>query len=148
MDVVAVITAKGEITMNVVPENPNAEVPATSAEPTAAKSPRVARRAPNMALSGAKPGKQAAPDRKAKKGRRPAKLAKNPGGPCKGSKTARFLDLLKRSGGATGAELMKTTGWQAHSVRGFISGILTRKMGLKITSTKAENGVRRYTLKS
>jgi hypothetical protein len=134
--------------MNDVPENtPHAEVPAPSAEPTAAKSPRVARRAPNVAPFGAKPGKQAAPAKKAKQGRKPAKSAKNPSGPRKGSKTAKFLDLLKRSGGATGADLMKATGWQAHSVRGFISGVLTRKMGLNITSTKAENGVRRYSLK-
>jgi hypothetical protein len=42
---------------------------------------------------------------------------------------------------------MKATGWQAHSVRGFISGVLGRKMGLKVTS-KVDNGERRrYSLK-
>jgi hypothetical protein len=63
-----------------------------------------------------------------------------------GSKTAKFVDLLKRAGGATGADLMKATGWQAHSVRGFISGMLGRKMGLKVIS-RVDNGERRYSLK-
>jgi len=126
----------------------NAEALAPSAEPTAAKSPRVARRAPHVAPSGAKAAKQAVPAKKANQGKKPAKAVKNASPPRKGSKTAKFLDLLKRSGGATGADLMRATGWQAHSVRGFISGVLTRKMGLNITSTKAETGVRRYSLNS
>ena len=39
---------------------------------------------------------------------------------------------------------MDATGWQAHRVRGFISGTLAKKMGLKIESTKRENGKRVY----
>jgi hypothetical protein len=42
---------------------------------------------------------------------------------------------------------MDTTGWQAHSVRGFISGTLGRKMGLTVVSTKAENGQRTYSIR-
>ena len=49
-----------------------------------------------------------------------------------GSKTAKVLELVKRSGGATLKHIMKATGWQAHSVRGFLSGALGKKMGLKI----------------
>jgi hypothetical protein len=37
---------------------------------------------------------------------------------------------------------MEATDWQPHSVRGFISGSLTKKMGLKVESTKRENGTR------
>ena len=64
-----------------------------------------------------------------------------------GSKTAKVLGLLRRSGGASGKELMKATGWQAHSVRGFLSGVLGKKMGLTVTSTKTDNGERRYSVK-
>jgi len=46
------------------------------------------------------------------------------------------------------AEIMKATGWQAHSVRGFISGALGKKMGLTVESTKREDGERVYTLVS
>jgi hypothetical protein len=147
--IVAVITAKGEIKMNDVTENANGEATATPGERTPVKRPSVAPRARNVAPSKGKSGKQqAAPVKKANKVAKSAKSAKNTGSARQGSKTAKFLDLLKRSGGATGAELMKATGWQAHSVRGFISGVLTRKMGLSVTSTKAEDGVRRYSLKS
>jgi hypothetical protein len=58
------------------------------------------------------------------------------------------LDLLKRPGGATIKELMKATGWQPHSVRGFLSGTIGKKMGLSLTSTKGEGAERTYSLKS
>ena len=63
-----------------------------------------------------------------------------------GSKTAKVLDLVKRSGGATLKQLMKATGWQAHSVRGFLSGTLGKKMRLKIASSKSNDGERVYCL--
>ena len=59
-----------------------------------------------------------------------------------------MLDLLKRPGGVTAKELMKDTGWQAHSVRGFLSGTVGKKMGLTVTSTKGEDGERTYSVKS
>jgi hypothetical protein len=57
------------------------------------------------------------------------------------------LDLLKRPGGATTKELMKATGWQPHSVRGFLSGTVSKKMGMVVSSTKAANGERTYSVK-
>jgi hypothetical protein len=53
---------------------------------------------------------------------------------------------MERKGGVTLAEIMTATGWQAHSVRGFISGTLGKKMGRTVESTKGENGDRVYTL--
>ena len=69
-------------------------------------------------------------------------------GARQGSKTAKALSLLKRSGGATLKDLMKATGWQAHSVRGFLSGTLRKKRGLTLTSTQGENRERRYSVKA
>ena len=65
-----------------------------------------------------------------------------------GSKASSVLDLLKRADGATLAELMKATGWQAHSVRGFLSGTVRKKLGLAITSAKVEDDERTYSIKA
>jgi hypothetical protein len=65
-------------------------------------------------------------------------------GPREGSKKAIVLDLLKRAEGATLKEIMSATAWQAHSVRGFISGSLGKKMGLKVESEKRTDGERCY----
>ncbi len=82
----------------------------------------------------------------AKKGHKAPKAPKPAATAREGSKTAKVLDLLKRPGGATLKELMKATGWQPHSVRGFISGTLGKKLGLAVTSAKGEDGERRYTV--
>ena len=66
------------------------------------------------------------------------------GPPGQGSKTAMVLDLLKRSGGATLKEIMKITTWQSHSVRGFLSGTLRKKMGLRVDSFKSNENERAY----
>ena len=54
------------------------------------------------------------------------------------SKKDAILNLLKRNEGATLEDLMTATGWQAHSVRGFISGTLTKKLNLKVDSVKRD----------
>jgi len=59
------------------------------------------------------------------------------------SKLAAVIAMLRRKEGATIEQLMKATGWQAHSVRGAMSGALKKKFGLTISSTKAD-GVRIY----
>jgi hypothetical protein len=104
------------------------------------------RRAP-VAAAKAKAGKKATPAKKAPKGRTKANAAK-PETAREGSKTARILDLLKRPGGVTAKELMKKTGWQPHSVRGFLSGTVRKKMGLNVTSTKGDDGERNYSVKA
>ncbi len=68
--------------------------------------------------------------------------------PRKDSKTALVLELLNRPGGVTGSELGKATGWLAHSVRGFLSGTVRRKMGLNVVSARAENGERCYSIEA
>ena len=59
------------------------------------------------------------------------------------SKGARILEMIGRAKGATLAEIMSVTGWQAHSVRGFIS-TAGKKHGVKIESLKNEAGDRVY----
>ncbi len=61
-----------------------------------------------------------------------------------GTKQALLIDLLKRKKGATIDEAMKATGWQAHSVRGAISGALKKKLGLTVTSEPTEKRGRVY----
>jgi hypothetical protein len=61
-----------------------------------------------------------------------------------GSKKAIVLELLRRKDGATLAEIAKATDWQNHSIRGFISGTLTKKMGLTVESAKNVAGERHY----
>jgi Protein of unknown function (DUF3489) len=64
-----------------------------------------------------------------------------------GTKSDTVLALLRQTGGATLQALMAATGWQAHSVRGFISGQVTKKMRLKVRSF-TRDGQRVYSIRS
>jgi hypothetical protein len=72
-----------------------------------------------------------------------AKLAPNK--VREGSKHDLIPGLSRRKQGAT-AELQKTSGWQAHSVRGFLSGTVKKRLGLTLQSAKRKDGERRYTI--
>ena len=61
------------------------------------------------------------------------------------SKQARLLAMLQAPGGATIATLTKVTGWQQHSVRGFLAGVVRKKLRLKLRSEKVD-GNRVYRL--
>ena len=116
-------------------------------EPKTATKPNAAPRKPRVAPSKPRSRSKTAPAKKASKASKKPTSGKAEGA-RKGSKTAKVLDLLKRAGGVTLKELMKATGWQPHSVRGFLSGAVGKKMGLKVTSTKGEDGERSYSVRA
>ena len=65
-----------------------------------------------------------------------------------GSKKARIIRMVQRPKGATLAEIMRATAWQAHTVRAFISRSLVRDMGLRIVPLRRSEGQRAYSQKS
>ena len=113
-----------------------------TAQPKAAKKARAGARSAHVAPKKGKPGKKAKAAKKAPKRAKEADAVRD------GSKTAKILDLLKRPEGATLAAIMKASSWQAHSVRGFLSGTIRKKLGLNVVSTKGEDGERTYSVKS
>ena len=77
----------------------------------------------------------------------PAVKESDSGGPAKPpnseSKQARVLSMLRSPTGATIAAMMQATGWQQHSVRGFLAGVVRKRLKLKLTSKKVD-GARVY----
>ena len=85
--------------------------------------------------------------KKAKAQKKPGRTKKTAGAKTdRTNKKADVIALTKRAKGATLAEIMKATGWQAHTVRGFVS-ILDSKGGEKIESSKSADGERTYKIK-
>ena len=121
-------------------ENAAAPATATDEPPKAVKKASRTPQGAHVAKKKGKSGKKSSPAKKAPKGQKKPAVRD-------GSKSERILDLLKRKDGATLAEIMKATDWQPHSVRGFISGTLGKKMGLTVASVKGEDGERRYSIK-
>ena len=89
--------------------------------------------------------------RTAKAQRRPTRSkgavgSRNGTKPASGKQTKQqtCLDLLGRRDGATIEDLQQATGWQKHSVRGFLAGAVKKKLGLTLISEKPDAGPRRY----
>jgi hypothetical protein len=61
-----------------------------------------------------------------------------------GSKKDLVVAMLDAAEGVTLAQIMAATGWQKHSVRGFLSGAVGKKMGLTVVSSKPKDGERVY----
>jgi hypothetical protein len=111
-----------------------------ASEPDATATP-AAQQAPAVAPE------QAPAKNKATRGKK-APVAKEAKGARAGSKTETILALMKQPGGTTLNAIMEATQWQAHSVRGFISGTLGKKMGLNVLSTKSTEGERTYSIQA
>jgi len=92
----------------------------------------------------AKPASKPAAKKEAKPASKKAAKVKEAKVPREFSKKAIVLDLMRRKDGATMAEIAKATDWQKHSIRGFISGNLMKKMDLPVESFKNEAGERTY----
>jgi len=133
--VIAVITVQGDYV------NTATEETGITEKAKATKKARVGAQGGHVAAEKGKVAKKASAAKKAPK-------APKEKGTRDSSKAAKVLDLLKRAEGATLTELMKTTGWQAHSVRGFLSGTVSKKLGLTVTSIKTDEGGRSYSIKS
>ena len=83
---------------------------------------------------------------KAKAAKKPAVAKKSKSKAERANKKADVISLMKRTKGATLAEIMKATGWQPHTVRGFVS-ILGKKGEQRIESSKSAEGERTYKIK-
>src|SRR3954471_17657943 len=55
-----------------------------------------------------------------------------------GSKQSRVITMLRSASGTTIATMMRATGWQQHSVRGFLAGVVRKKLKLKLDSKKID----------
>jgi hypothetical protein len=64
--------------------------------------------------------------------------------PRTGTKQAKLITMLEAQGGASIAEIVAATDWQPHTIRGVISGVLKKKLGLDVTSEKVEGHGRIY----
>ena len=61
-----------------------------------------------------------------------------------GTKLAAIIDAMRHPGGATIAQMMAGTGWQAHTVRGAISGMVRKRLGCEVITEKGADGQRAY----
>ena len=151
------VATKASTPANTPPATP-ARTPAAKPEPKAdqpakptaegkakggARAAKRGARAANGAPPKGKATKKATAAKNAPKGKTAAKARDAAIGPREGSKTAQVVAMLQRKGGATISEIMKTMGWQRHTVRGFMAGAM-KKAGHAVESFKPEGGERTY----
>ena len=95
-----------------------------------------------MSKSAKKPARSSLPVRTAKPAQESADGLKTNKTDAR-SKQARVIDMLQSPTGTTIAAIMKATGWQQHSVRGFLAGVVRKRLKLKLGSKKLD-GTRVY----
>ncbi len=86
----------------------------------------------------------ARPSRKAQKASRATSKRRAPAQ----SKQDLVIQMLRRQSGVTIDDIVARTGWQPHSVRGFFSGLVRKKLNLPLVSDVGKDGVRRYHIAS
>lgn len=78
----------------------------------------------------------------------PTSSQARPEPPSSASKQGQLIAKLSTTAGATMADLTALTGWQAHTVRGAISGALRKRLGLRVTLEKTAGGESRYRIQT
>lgn len=133
----------GQITLNAAgnkrgrPSKKVAEVkPATKGKPAKKDKPAKAAKVKQPKKSAARPSSKTKADAAPKKKKVPASARE--------SKQEQVIELMRSPDGVTAAAIMKLTGWQAHTVRGFMAGTVGKKLGIKFESFKNAAGDRTY----
>ncbi len=130
-------TPAAEPAVPATPEGHQRQIPARQPVPRKA---RVASHKPPVATSGEESAGNGGSGKRGRKGQ-PVPAS------AEGTKKALVLAMLRRPQGATLADLVQATGWQSHSVRGFLSGAITKKMAMQVRSGKRADGVRVYSVR-
>lgn len=117
------ITKSGLLALGINEREETKTTQAAASMPRQRKTAAVKPRGKARKASAAKPKGQAAPSQ---------------------SKQDVVIQMLRRRSGVTIEDIIAETGWQPHSVRGFFSGLVKKKLKLPLTSEVGKNGVRRY----